>query len=77
MSSGVLPDGGFNLSGVMPSEVLSVYQRKYVTNEDDNIIRVSSMNIILLIFMTDPSFMYIFNEGCFTFISHDIASFIS
>ena len=42
------------------------YTEKYITNED-NIIRV---RIILLIFMSDIFFLYMSDEGCFTFIIH-------
>ena len=38
-------------------------------NEDNDIIRVSSRSIILLFFMSDIFFLYMSDEGCFTFIS--------
>ena len=45
------------------------YSEKYIMNEDD-IIRVHNMSIILLIFVNDIFFLYVSNEGCFTFIVH-------
>ena len=45
------------------------YTEKYIMNEDNNIIRVCSMSIILLIFLSDIFFLYMSTEGCFTFIS--------
>ena len=47
-----------------------VYTEKYITNEDNNIIRVRSTSIILVIFMSDIFFLYMCDEGCFTFIIH-------
>ena len=37
------------------------YTKKYFMNEDDNIKRVHSMSIILLIFMSDIFFLYMSN----------------
>ena len=51
-------------------------QKKYITNEDNNIIRVRSTSIILLIFMSDIFFLYMSNEGCFTFIIHHFVRFM-
>ena len=39
------------------------YTEKYLTNEYNNIIRVSSTSIILLIFMSDIFFLYMSNGG--------------
>ena len=33
------------------------------------------MNIILLIFMSDTSILYMSDEGCFTFIIHHIVRY--
>ena len=52
------------------------YTEKYFTNEDNNIIRVRSTSIILLIFMSDIFFLYMFDEGCFTFIIHHFVRFM-
>ena len=39
-------------------------QKKYLTNEDDNIIQVRRMSIIMLIiFMNDTFFLYMSYEG--------------
>ena len=46
-------------------------------NEDNNIIRVPSISIILLIFMSDIFFLYMSNEGCFTFIIHYFVCFMT
>ena len=43
-------------------------QKIYITNKDDNIIRVCSTSIILLIFMSDIFYLYMSNEGYFAFI---------
>ena len=48
------------------------YTEKYITNEDDNIIRVRSTSITLLIFMSDIFFLYMSDEGCFTLIIHHL-----
>ena len=49
-------------------------QKKYITNGDNNIIQMRSMSIILLVFMGDIYiFLYMSNEGCFTFITHHFA----
>ena len=44
------------------------YTDKYITNEDNNIVQVGSTSIILLISNHDIYFVFMFNEGCFTFI---------
>ena len=52
------------------------YTEKYITNEDNNIIPVRSTSIILLIFMSDIFFLYMSDEGCFTFIIHHFVRFM-
>ena len=44
--------------------------KKYITNEDKNIIRVRSMSITLLIFMTERLLLCMSNYRCFTPIIH-------
>ena len=41
------------------------YTEKKITNEDDNIIGVRILNIILLICMSDVSFLYMSDGGVF------------
>ena len=53
--------------GKLPQKYI---QKKYITNEYNNVIRVHCTSIILLIFMSDIFFLYMSNEGCFTFIIH-------
>ena len=43
--------------------------------KDNNIIQVGSTSIILLIFMSDIFFLYLSDEGCFTFIIHHFVRF--
>ena len=52
------------------------YTEKYITHEDDNIIAVHITHIIL-IYMTDIFFLYMYNEGCFTFVIHYFRLFTS
>ena len=44
-------------------------QKKYITNEDNNIIRVYSTSIILLIFMSDIFFLYMSTEDVLLLLS--------
>ena len=46
------------------------------TEKDNNIIRVRSTSIILLIFMSDIFFLHMSDEGCFTFIIHHFVRFM-
>ena len=49
------------------------YTKKYIMNEDNNIIQVRNRSTILyikLIFMSDIFFLKKSNEGCFTLIIH-------
>ena len=52
-------------------------EKIYIMNEDNNIIRVHSKSIILLIFMSDIFFMYMSNKGWFTFIIHHFVCFMT
>ena len=45
-------------------------EKKYISQNEDNIIRTCSMSIILLIVMSEIFFLYMANLGCFTFIIH-------
>ena len=45
-------------------------EKIYITNENNNIIRVRSTSIMLLIFLSDRFLQYMSNEGWFTFIIH-------
>ena len=36
-----------------------IYRKKYITTEDDNIIRVLNTSVILLIFVSDIYFLYV------------------
>ena len=56
------------LLDIIGKHPVSQIQKKYITNEDNNIIRVRSTSIILLILMSDIFFLYLSDEGCFTFI---------
>ena len=51
------------------------YTEKYIRNED-NIIEVHSTSVILLIFMSVSFFLYMSDEGCFTFIIHHFVRFM-
>ena len=52
------------------------YTEKCITHEDNNIILVRSTSIILLIFMSDTFFLYMSDEGCFTFIINHFVLFM-
>ena len=53
-----------------------MYRKKYITSEENNITRVFSTTIILLIFMNIISFLYVSNEECFTFIIHHVSEIL-
>ena len=50
--------------GCTIEKLTDIYGKKFITNEDDNIICVCSMSIILLIFMCVICFTFIIHRFC-------------